>query len=77
MKIETIIENVIKELNRIYKQATNTEVKSYARTFYDQAFAVIEFTSDMFWAEDYNEASAQVEDLWIEEWQAKFAELLH
>lgn len=27
--------------------------------------------------QDYNEASEQIEDLWINEWQAKFMELLH
>lgn len=77
MSIETIIENVKKELNRIYKYANNTTVTGNERTFYDQAFAIIEFASSMLWSEDYNEASEQVEDLWINEWQAKFAELLH
>ena len=77
MPVETIIANVKRGLDRTYKYATNTATKGNARTFYDQAFGVIEFTSTMLWYEGHNEASKQVEDLWINEWQAKFAELLH
>lgn len=77
MSVETIIENVKRGLDRTYKYATNTVTKGNARSFYDQAFAIIEFASTMLWSEDYNEASEQVEDLWINEWQAKFMELLH
>ena len=42
MNDNTIIENVKKELNRIYKYATNINVKNNKRTFYDQAFGIIE-----------------------------------
>lgn len=63
MSIETIIENVKKELNRIYKYANNTTVKGDERIFYDKAFAVIEFASTMLWCEGYNEATKQVEDI--------------
>lgn len=77
MNDNTIIENVKKELNRIYKYATNITVKGNERTFYDQAFGVIEFASTMLWSEGHNGASIQVEDLWNDEWEAKFMELLH
>ena len=77
MSIETIIENVKKELERIYKYATNTNVKNNKRTFYDQAFGIIEFASTMLWSEGHSWASIQVEDLWNDEWEAKFMELLH
>lgn len=77
MSIETIIENVKKELNRIYKYANNTTVTGNERTFYDQAFGVIEFASIMLWREDYSEASKQVEDIWNDEWEAKFTKLLY
>lgn len=77
MSIETIIENVKKELNCIYKYANNTTVTGNKRTFYDQAFGVIEFASIMLWREDYSEASRQVEDIWNDEWEAKFTKLLH
>ena len=77
MSIETIIENVKRGLDRTYKYATNTAAKGNARTFYDQAFGVIEFTSTMLWYEGHNEASEQVENLWNDEWEAKFMKLLH
>lgn len=77
MSVETIIENVKKELNRIYKYATNINVKNSKRTFYDQAFGLIEFASTMLWSEGHIGASIQVEDLWNNEWEAKFMELLH
>lgn len=77
MSIETIIENVKRGLDRIYKYANNTTAKDNARTFYDQAFGVIEFASTMLWSEGYSKASEQVEDLWNDEWEAKFMELLH
>lgn len=77
MSIETIIENVKKELNRIYKYANNTTVTGNERTFYGQAFGVIEFASIMLWCEGYSEASRQVEDIWNDEWEAKFTKLLH
>ena len=77
MNDNTIIENVKKELNRIYKYATNTNVKGNERTFYDQAFGVIEFASTMLWSEGHIGASMQVEDMWNNEWEAKFMELLH
>lgn len=75
MPIETIIANVKLGLNRIYKYANATE--GNARTFYDQAFGVIEFASTMLWYEGHNKASEQVEDLWNNEWEAKFMKLLH
>lgn len=75
MPVETIIANVKLGLNRLYKYATS--IKENPRTFYDQAFGVIEFTSTMLWYEGHNEASKQVEDLWINEWEAKFMKLLH
>lgn len=75
MPIETIIANVKLGLNRIYKYATTTE--GNARTFYDQAFGIIEFVSTMLWYEDRIKASEQVENLWNDEWEAKFQELLH
>ena len=77
MPIETITENVKKELERIYKYAANTNVNGNERTFYDQAFGVIEFASTMLWSEGHIGASIQVEDLWNNEWEAKFMELLH
>ena len=75
MPIETIITNVKLGLNRIYKYATATE--GNARTFYDQAFGIIEFASTMLWSEGHYGASIQVEDMWNNEWEAKFMELLH
>ena len=77
MNDNTIIENVKKELKRIYKYATNTNVNGNERTFYDQAFGVIEFASTMLWSEGHYGASIQVEDMWNNEWEAKFMELLH
>lgn len=77
MSIETIIENVKKELNRIYKYANNTTVTGNERTFYDQAFGVIEFASTMLWCEDYDDESQEIEELWENEWEAKFTKLLH
>lgn len=77
MSIETIIENVKKELNRIYKCANNTTVTGNERTFYDQAFGVIEFASTMLWCEDYDDESQEIEELWENEWEAKFTKLLH
>ena len=77
MSIETIIENVKKELNRIYKYANNTTVTGNGRTFYDQAFGVIEFASTMLWCEDYDDESQEIEELWENEWEAKFTKLLH
>lgn len=75
MPIETIIANVKLGLNRIYKYATAT--KGNARTFYDQAFGIIEFVNTMLWSEGHYGASIQVEDMWNNEWEAKFMELLH
>lgn len=77
MNDNTIIENVKKELERIYKYATNTNIKGDERAFYNQAFGVIEFASTMLWSEGHIGASIQVEDMWNNEWEAKFMELLH
>ena len=77
MNDNTIIKKKKKELNRIYKCATNTNVNGNERTFYDQAFGVIEFASTMLWSEGHIGASMQVEDMWNDEWEAKFMELLH
>lgn len=77
MTIETIIENVKRNLGRIYKYANNTTAKGNARSFYDQAFGVIEFASTMLWSEGHSKASEQVEDMWNNEWETKFQELLH
>lgn len=74
MNANTIIENVKKELETIYKYAT-TSFMEEARTWYAQAFEVIAFSSKLLWSENYHKESQEVEELWENEWEAKFQQL--
>ena len=76
MTAKTIIEHAKNELSIIYKHAIASP-KSRAETWYAQAFEVIAFASDLLYSEDYDDESQGIEELWKNEWEAKFTKLLH
>lgn len=74
MNANTVIENVKKELETIYRHATTSSMER-ARTWYAQAFEVIAFSSSLLWNENYYKESQEIEELWENEWEAKFQKL--
>ena len=72
-----IIERTKRNLERRYSYATNDNPMETPRTYYGQAFTIIEFASDLLWSMDEYKACQEVEELWANEWETKFQELLH
>ena len=72
-----IIERTKRNLERRYSYATNDSTMETLRTYYGQAFAIIEFASDLLWSIGEYKACQEVEELWTNEWEAKFQKLLY
>lgn len=72
-----IIERTKRNLERRFRYATNDDPMETPRAYYGQAFAIIEFASDLLWSMGEYKACQEVEELWTNEWETKFQELLH
>lgn len=72
-----IIERTKRNLERRFRYATNDNPMETPRTYYGQAFAIIEFASDLLWSMGEYKTCQEVEELWTNEWETKFQELLH